>query len=61
MYLWLDFPNHSVEKWKDILIKNNYVVIIIEQDSHGKKDPKRTITEIVSPELILIVITFPIM
>ena len=43
------FPNHSVEKWKDILIKNNYVVIIIEQDSHGKKDPKRTITEIVSP------------
>ena len=43
------FPNHSVEKWKDILLKNNYVVIIIEQDSHGKKDPKRTITEIVSP------------
>ena len=43
------FPNHSIEKWKDILIKNNYVVIIIEQDSHGKKDPKRKITEIVSP------------
>lgn len=43
------FPNHSVEKWKDILIKNNYVVIIIEQDSHGKKDPKRTITEVISP------------
>ena len=45
------FPNYSIDKWKDILLKNGYTVIIIEQDSHGKKDPKRNITEIVSPGL----------
>ena len=45
------FPNYSIDKWKDIFIKNSYTVIIIEQDSHGTKSPKRTITEIVSPGL----------
>ena len=43
------FPNYSIDKWKEIFIKNGYTVIIIEQDSHGTKCPNRTITEIVSP------------
>ena len=43
------FPNHSFEKWKNILLKNNYTIIKIEQDSHGKKNPSRNITEIISP------------
>ena len=51
------FPNHSVEKWKDILIKNNCVVIIIEQDSHGKRSQEQLL-KLSHLELILIVITF---
>ena len=47
--LMAGFPNHSFEKWKDILLKHNYTVIKIEQDSHGTKDPERKITEIISP------------
>ena len=47
--LMAGFPNHSFEKWKDILLKNNYTIIKIEQDSHGTKDPNRNITEIISP------------
>jgi len=47
--LMAGFPNHSFEKWKNILLKNNYTIIKIEQDSHGKKNPSRNITEIISP------------
>ena len=47
--LMAGFPNHSFEKWKNILLMNNYTIIKIEQDSHGKKDPQRKVTEIVSP------------
>ena len=47
--LMAGFPNHSFSKWRDILLKNNYTIIKIEQDSHGTKDPKRTVTEIISP------------
>jgi len=47
--LMAGFPNHSFEKWKDILLKHNYTIIKIEQDSHGIKDPNRRITEIISP------------
>lgn len=43
------FPNHSYDKWKDILLKHNYTIIKIEQDSHGTKDPTRKVTEIISP------------
>ena len=47
--LMAGFPNHSFEKWKDILLKHNYTVIKIEQNSHGTKDPERKVTEIISP------------
>jgi len=47
--LMAGFPNHSFEKWKNILLDNNYTVIKIEQDKHGTKDPVRRVTEIVSP------------
>ena len=47
--LMAGFPNHSYEKWRDILLKNNYTIIKIEQDSHGTKNPKRNVTEIISP------------
>ena len=47
--LMAGFPNHSFDKWKNILLKNNYSIIKIEQDRHGVKDPKREITEIISP------------
>lgn len=47
--LMAGFPNHSVEKWIEILLKYDYHIIKIEQDSHGTKDPKREITEILSP------------
>ena len=47
--LMAGFPNHSYEKWKNILLKHNYTIIKIEQDSHGTKNPTREITEIISP------------
>ena len=47
--LMAGFPNHSVEKWIDILLKHGYHIIKIEQDSHGTKGPNRDITEILSP------------
>lgn len=47
--LMAGFPNHSFDKWREILLKNEYTIIKIEQDSHGSKDPKRDITEIISP------------
>ena len=49
--LMAGFPNHSYEKWKNILLKHNYTIIKIEQDSHGTKNPKRAVTEIISPGL----------
>ena len=47
--LMAGFPNHAYEKWRDILLKHNYTIVKIEQDSHGTKNPKRTVTEIISP------------
>jgi len=43
------FPNHSFDKWKNILLKEGYTIIKVEQDTNGCKDPKRRITEILSP------------
>ena len=51
--LMAGFPSTTVDKWTDMLVKQGYSVIIILQDSHGKKDPKRIITEIVSPGINL--------
>ena len=31
------FPNYTLDKWKDFILKKGYTVIIIEQDSHGTK------------------------
>ena len=47
--LMAGFPNHAYEKWRDILLKHNYTIVKIEQDSHGTKNPTRKVTEIISP------------
>ena len=47
--LMAGFPNHSFDKWQDILLKHNYTIIKIEQDSNGTPNPKREVTEIISP------------
>lgn len=46
--LMAGFPNHSFEKWLDILLKYNYTIIKIEQEANGVKDPVRSVTEIIS-------------
>lgn len=46
--LMAGFPNHSFEKWQDILLKYNYTIIKIEQEANGVKDPARSVTEIIS-------------
>ncbi len=46
--LMAGFPLHSFEKWKDILLKENYTIIKIEQFDNGSKTPERKITEILS-------------
>ena len=51
--LMAGFPNHAYEKWRDILLKHNYTIVKIEQDSHGTKNPTRTVTEIISPGINL--------
>ena len=43
------FPNHSFDKWKNILLKEGYTIIKVEQEINGCKEPKRKITEILSP------------
>jgi DNA mismatch repair protein MutS len=50
--LMAGFPSHSFDKWKDILLRNGYTVIKIEQEHvPGFKEPQRKITEIISPSL----------
>ena len=47
--LMAGFPNHSFDKWQDILLKHNYTIIKIEQDTNGESKPSRAVTEIISP------------
>ena len=47
--LMAGFPNHSFDKWKNILLRHGYTIVKIEQDSHGTKNPKRCVTDIISP------------
>jgi len=42
------FPNHSLKKFIDILINNNYTTVIIEQVT-PPPNPKREVTQIISP------------
>jgi DNA mismatch repair protein MutS len=50
--LMAGFPSHSFDKWKDILLRNGYTIIKIEQEHiPGFKEPQRKITEIISPSL----------
>ena len=51
--LMAGFPNYSVKKWEDILLKHDYTIIKIEQDCHGNSNPNRNITEIRSPGINL--------
>ena len=47
--LMAGFPNHSFDKWREILLNNYYTIIKIEQDANGVSKPNREITEIISP------------
>ena len=47
--LMMGFPNRALDKWKELLINHGYTAVIILQDSHGTKAPKRYIHEIISP------------
>tara|TARA_B110000914_G_C15514568_1_gene472677 strand:- start:344 stop:3400 length:3057 start_codon:yes stop_codon:yes gene_type:complete len=47
--LMAGFPNYTIDKYVKILLKHKYTIIQIDQDSHGKKNPKRIITKIHSP------------
>lgn len=46
------FPNHALKKFLDILVQNNYTVIIIEQVT-PPPNPKREVTQIISPSTYL--------
>lgn len=47
--LMAGFPNHSFDKWQEILLKHNYTIIKIEQDTNGEPKPTREVSEIISP------------
>ena len=46
--LMAGFPNHSLKKFIDILIKNNYTIVLVEQVT-PPPNPKREVTNIISP------------
>ena len=47
-HLLLGFPIHSVKKFIDILLSNNFTIILIEQTT-PPPNPKREVTQIISP------------
>jgi DNA mismatch repair protein MutS len=50
--LMAGFPSASFDKWKDILLRNGYTIIKMEQEHvPGFKTLQRKVTEIISPSL----------
>ena len=47
-FLMAGFPNHSAQKFIDIMMNNNYTVVIVEQVTTPPKS-KRGITKVISP------------
>jgi DNA mismatch repair protein MutS len=47
-HLLLGFPTHSVKKFIDILLSNNFTIILVEQTT-PPPNPKREVTQIISP------------
>lgn len=47
--LMAGFPNYTVEKYIRILLKHDYTIVLMEQESHGSKNPTRSISRIYSP------------
>lgn len=47
-FLMAGFPNHSAQKFIDIMMNNNYTVVIVEQVTSPPKS-KRDITKVISP------------
>lgn len=47
-FLMAGFPNHSAQKFIDIMMNNNYTVVIVEQVTPPPKS-KRDITKVISP------------
>ena len=44
---------HGTTKFINILMKNKYQVVIVDQEKDGISEPNRSVTEIVSPSLAL--------
>ena len=47
--LMAGFPNYCVHKFINMLLKKDYTVVLVEQDSHGIPNPGREVTNIYSP------------
>ena len=47
-YLMAGFPDHSLLKFKNILLNHNFTIILVEQVTEPP-NPERKVTEIISP------------
>jgi len=47
--LMAGFPNYVVQKYVRILLRAQFTIVLIEQDSHGIPNPTRKVTRIYSP------------
>ena len=54
-YLMAGFPNHSSQKFIDIMVNNNYTVVIVEQVTPPPKSI-RSVTKVISPSTYVNVI-----
>ena len=43
------FPLNAIDKYIQVLIRNGYTIVIIDQDSNGKKGKTRSVKKIISP------------
>ena len=43
------FPLSAIDKYIQVLIRNGYTIVVIDQDSNGKKGKTRSVKKIVSP------------
>ena len=46
------FPDHSIMKFRNILLNNNYTIVLVEQVT-AAPNPEREVTEIISPGTII--------
>jgi DNA mismatch repair protein MutS len=46
------FPDHSITKFRNVLLNNNYTIVLVEQVT-AAPNPEREVTEILSPGTII--------